>query len=97
MKYLSMTIALCMLSLVTTVYGQNAPEVQDSVEIPEITIIGRDSKRDIQQMPEIVGTNIYAGKKSCLVVMDNVQGNAVTNTMRRHTDRYFSPRPQPQS
>jgi Fe(3+) dicitrate transport protein len=34
-------------------------------------------------MPEIVGTNIYAGKKSALIVLDNVQGNVVTNTMRQ--------------
>ena len=34
-------------------------------------------------MPEIVGTNIYAGKKSTLIVLDNVQGNVVTNNMRQ--------------
>ena len=34
-------------------------------------------------MPEIVGTNIYAGKKNALIVLDNVQGNVVTNTMRQ--------------
>lgn len=34
-------------------------------------------------MPEIVGTNIYAGKKNALIVMDNVQGNVVNNTMRQ--------------
>ena len=51
--------------------------------LPEITIVGRDSKSDYQQMPEIVGTNIYAGKKNTLIVLDNVQGNVVTNTMRQ--------------
>ena len=30
----------------------------------EITIVGRGSKSDYQQMPEVVGTNIYAGKKN---------------------------------
>jgi Fe(3+) dicitrate transport protein len=34
-------------------------------------------------LPEIVGTNIYAGKKNALIVMDNVQGNVATNTMRQ--------------
>ncbi len=34
-------------------------------------------------MPEVVGTNIYAGKKNALIVLDNVQGNVVTNTMRQ--------------
>lgn len=51
--------------------------------MPEVTIVGRGSKSDYQQMPEIVGTNIYAGKKNALIVLDNVQGNVVTNTMRQ--------------
>ena len=51
--------------------------------LPEITVVGRNSNSDIQQMPEVVGTNIYAGKKNALIVLDNVQGNVVTNTMRQ--------------
>lgn len=51
--------------------------------LTEITVVGRGSKSDYQQMPEIVGTNIYAGKKSTLIVLDNVQGNVVNNTMRQ--------------
>ena len=51
--------------------------------LPEITVVGRGSKSDYQQMPEIVGTNIYAGKKNALIVLDNVKGNVVTNTMRQ--------------
>ena len=51
--------------------------------LPEITVVGRGSKSDYQQLPEIVGTNIYAGKKNALIVLDNVQGNVVTNTMRQ--------------
>ena len=51
--------------------------------LAEITIVGRGSKSDYQQMPEVVGTNIYAGKKNALIVLDNVQGNVVTNTMRQ--------------
>ncbi len=51
--------------------------------LQDITVVGRNSKSDYQQMPEIVGTNIYAGKKNSLIVMDNVQGNVVTNTMRQ--------------
>jgi Fe(3+) dicitrate transport protein len=31
--------------------------------LPDVTVVGRNSKSDYQQMPEIVGTNIYAGKK----------------------------------
>src|SRR5829696_2618990 len=51
--------------------------------LSEITIVGRGSKSDYQQMPEVVGVNIYAGKKNALIVLDNVQGNVVTNTMRQ--------------
>ena len=51
--------------------------------LPDVTVVGRYSKSDYQQMPEIVGTNIYAGKKSVLIVLDNVQGNVVNNTMRQ--------------
>ncbi len=43
--------------------------------LPDITVVGRHSNSDYQQMPEIVGTNIYAGKKGAVVVMDHVQGN----------------------
>lgn len=59
---------------------------QDTVHhksLSDITIVGKNSRSDYQQMPEIVGTNIYAGKKSSLIVMDNVQGNVVLNTMRQ--------------
>ncbi len=51
--------------------------------LPDITVVGRYSRSDIQQMPEIVGTSIYAGKKSSLIVLDNVKGNVVNNTMRQ--------------
>ena len=51
--------------------------------LEEITVVGRGSKSDYQQMPEVVGTSIYAGKKNALIVLDNVQGNVVNNTMRQ--------------
>lgn len=51
--------------------------------LPDITVVGRNSKSDFQQLPEIVGTSIYAGKKNALIVLDNVQGNVVTNNMRQ--------------
>ncbi len=51
--------------------------------LPEITVVGRNSSSDIHQLPEVVGTSIYAGKKNSLIVMDNVNGNVVTNNMRQ--------------
>lgn len=51
--------------------------------LSEITVVGRQSKSDYHQLPEVVGTSIYAGKKNALIVLDNVQGNVVNNTMRQ--------------
>lgn len=51
--------------------------------LPDITVVGRNSRSDYQQLPEVVGTSIYAGKKNALIVLDNVQGNVVTNNMRQ--------------
>jgi Fe(3+) dicitrate transport protein len=51
--------------------------------LQEVTVVGRNSASDIHQLPEIVGTSIYAGKKNALIVLDNVKGNIVTNTMRQ--------------
>lgn len=51
--------------------------------LKDVTVVGRNSKSDYQQLPEIVGTNIYAGKKNALIVLENVQGNIVNNTMRQ--------------
>lgn len=51
--------------------------------LPEITVVGKGSKSDYHQLPEIVGTSIYAGKKNALIVVDNVQGNVVNNSMRQ--------------
>ena len=51
--------------------------------LPDITLVGRNTRADIHFLPEIVGTTINAGKKNSLIVMDNVQGNVVTNTMRQ--------------
>ncbi|MBL7727957.1 MAG: TonB-dependent receptor plug domain-containing protein, partial [Dinghuibacter sp.] len=51
--------------------------------LPDVTVVGRNSRNDIQQMPEVVGTSIYAGKKNALIVVDNIKGNITTNTMRQ--------------
>ena len=61
-------------------------KIKDSLQwkkLPDITVVGRNSKSDYQQLPEIVGTTIYAGKKSALIVVENVQGNISNNIMRQ--------------
>jgi Fe(3+) dicitrate transport protein len=63
-----------------------AQQTNDSSHIkylPDVTIVGKNSKSDYAQMPEIVGTNIYAGKKNSLIILNNVQGNVSTNNMRQ--------------
>ncbi len=56
----------------------------DSTQIlPEVSFVGKNSKREVQKLPELVGTDIFAGKKNALVMMNNVQGNYVSNQMRQ--------------
>jgi Fe(3+) dicitrate transport protein len=72
--------------LLNSTFAQKISENKDSFSyknLPDITIVGKNSNSDIQQMPEIVGTSIYAGKKSALIIIDNVQGNVVNNNMRQ--------------
>ncbi len=69
-----------------SVSGQNIQRDTQRIHtkyLAEITLVGRNTKADIHFLPEIVGTQINAGKKNSLIVMDNVQGNVVTNTMRQ--------------
>lgn len=84
-KSLVLVIALCIFSEVKAQINQNLHRIDTSQlkYLPDVTVVGRNSKSDYQQMPEVVGTNIYAGKKNALIVLDNVQGNVVTNTMRQ--------------
>ena len=51
--------------------AQTNKKETDSTQVknlPDVTVVGRNSKSDYQQMPEIVGTNIYAGKKNALII-----------------------------
>ena len=51
--------------------------------LSEITLVGRNTRADIHFLPEVVGTTVNAGKKNALIVMENVSGNVVNNTMRQ--------------
>jgi Fe(3+) dicitrate transport protein len=81
-------LAILIISLSAHIYTQAQDSAEDTTGkehryLPEITVVGLGSKSDIQQLPEIVGTSIYAGKKNALIIMDNVKGNVVTQTMRQ--------------
>jgi Fe(3+) dicitrate transport protein len=74
--------------LMSQCFAQSNANQPDSLpkehkRMAEITIVGLGSKSDIHQLPEIVGTSIYAGKKNALIMMDNVKANVSTNTMRQ--------------
>ncbi len=87
--YIKIAVAICVLLLHNIVCLSQLKEVKNIDDsnhlknLENITVVGQNSKSDYQQIPEIVGTNIYAGKKNALIVMDNVQGNVVTNNMRQ--------------
>jgi len=77
---------LLLLGIVHLTQAQAIKIQKDSTHwhsLKDVTIVGRNSKSDYQQIPEIVGTNIYAGKKNALIVIDNIQGNIANNTMRQ--------------
>lgn len=87
-----LTFVACGLCCSLITFGQvnkDSKQIQEDTSkpqhkfLPEITVVGRQSKSDYHQMPEVVGTSIYAGKKNSLIVLDNVQGNVVTNNMRQ--------------
>ena len=83
------SILVLSIGLHVTITAQDNTNIQKDTTkpvhkyLPDVTVVGRYSKSDIQQMPEIVGTSIYAGKKNALIVLDNVHGNVVTNNMRQ--------------
>lgn len=88
MKKIKISILILGFSLSLTAQDKNNLPKADTTEpnhkyLPDVTVVGRYSKSDIQQLPEIVGTSIYAGKKNALIVLDNVKGNVVTNNMRQ--------------
>lgn len=67
-----------------TTTGQKGNDTLTPKEfLPDVTVVGRDTRHDAVQMPEIVGTHIFAGKRNALVVVNNVNGNIVNNTMRQ--------------
>lgn len=68
------------------IHAQNVKIEKDTTSwhyLKDVTVVGRNSKSDYQQMPEIVGTSIYAGKKNALIILESVQGNIANNTMRQ--------------
>jgi Fe(3+) dicitrate transport protein len=76
-------IIICFSAFYTSSLSQKPDSTFKITVLDELTIVGKKEPSDIHQLPAIVGTGIYAGKKSSLIVLDKVQGNIVTNTMRQ--------------
>ena len=57
--------------------------IKQEIYLPEINIVGKNNTADVMQLPDVVGTTIFAGKKNNLVLMDNLNANVVNNTMRQ--------------
>ncbi len=86
MRKMMVLVVVLMVTFYAKAQDANSTPMKDSTAIKylsDVTVVGRGSKTDYQQMPEIVGTNIYAGKKNALIVLDNVQGNVSNNSMRQ--------------
>lgn len=68
--------------------GQNFGAVtEDSTKpiqyLPDVNVVGMAKNRDAMQLPEIVGTQIYAGKKNSLIILKNLNAIVVNNNMRQ--------------
>ena len=86
MNRIILTISLGILGLQSTAQQDSTKTDSNRTHtkyLADITVVGRNSRADVHFLPEIVGVNINAGKKNSLIVVDNVQGNVVTNNMRQ--------------
>ncbi len=89
MRYERILFSLCITASYFMAYAQAQNKVEVDTVAPkqiylkEISIVGIQSKSDIHQLPHIVGTQVFAGKKNALIVMDNLNANVVNNTMRQ--------------
>ena len=84
MNRLFLTLSLFVISIYT--YAQQIQKDTQRIHtkyLSDITLVGRNTRTDIHFLPEIVGTQINAGKKNSLIIVDNVNGNVVSNTMRQ--------------
>ncbi len=87
-KIIPALTVLCICQSLLPLKTDGQVKQSDSTQLPpvylsEITLIGRNSQTDVHQMPEIVGTSIFAGKKNSLIIIDNLNANIVTNNMRQ--------------
>jgi Fe(3+) dicitrate transport protein len=61
----------------------NYSDTGKPVYLPDVNVVGTSRNHNTIQLPEIVGTNIYAGKKNNLILMKNLNAIVVNNNMRQ--------------
>jgi Fe(3+) dicitrate transport protein len=83
MRYITSVLCFFTFFSASAQYKTSLSDSTSHQSLPEITVVGRNSHTDIHQLPEVTGTSINAGKKNSLIVIDNVNGNVVTNNMRQ--------------
>ncbi|MDA0685290.1 MAG: TonB-dependent receptor [Bacteroidetes bacterium] len=75
-------VALCFSLLPSDGFAQ-LDSNQHVEYLQEINLVGKGNHRDHNFLPEIVGTQIQAGKKNCLIVVDKVNAVVANNSMRQ--------------
>ena len=72
-----------------------AADTQDSGKpsyLPDVNVVGTLRNRDAIHLPEIVGTQIYAGKKNSLILLKNINAVVVNNNMRQILAKLAEPK-----
>lgn len=65
-----------------SVIANNYSDTGKPVYLPDVNVVGTARNHNTIQLPEIVGTNIYAGKKNNLILLKNLNAVVVNNNMR---------------
>lgn len=73
------------ITLISILYKIDTLTSQDTLVtiLPAMTVVGNRELADVHALPSVVGTSIYATKKSSLIDLSQAHGNLVSNTMRQ--------------
>jgi Fe(3+) dicitrate transport protein len=61
----------------------NYSDTGKPVYLPDVNVVGTARNHNTINLPEIVGTHIYAGKKNNLILLKNLNAIVVNNNMRQ--------------
>lgn len=87
-KHTGLFVLLIIIFTPQFTYCQHNKRDNDSLHkkyrhLPDFTVVVRNNLSDIQFMPKIMGTSIYAGKKTNIILVDKTQANLANNSMRQ--------------